>query len=381
MILSSGPSELSPNGDLPNPDGGEIALDSALALLDGSIADQAGDLGRMLAETRKETRNLRVYQEFAPYHQVEFYAQIPEARRQLYPYIPPWWSEVQVLPNMMVPLPPVLTYRGSRFLYDYRSTPEGEFYERVLEPEWTGQRPSSHAGAATYRNGEYSGDCYPMFARTSPRSAWTCPCAVAAILSVTWSSGSGSTIPIRGRPELRRTWFGAQLIRGQLSHRPFSSSCVSSAQLQQSKGKRGRFLGKPARRCFQCNSRETRLGSWQLSHGRGTQSQSLPNHRRCGCPYGFGYSDGKRRSAWKWLAVSPTGASNKFPGRRLARFAGISQGHSHPASGAESRGRGYELTGDSEVHIAGMCGHRLGSCESYSRGAYADGSVALLLER
>jgi hypothetical protein len=127
----------SPNGDLPNPDGGEIALDSALALRDGSIADQAGDPGRMLAETRKETRNLRVYQEFAPYHQVEFYAQIPEARRQLYPYIPPWWSEVQVLPNMMVPLPPVLTYRGSRFLSDYRGTPEGEFYERVLETEWT----------------------------------------------------------------------------------------------------------------------------------------------------------------------------------------------------------------------------------------------------
>jgi hypothetical protein len=127
----------SPNGDLPNPDGGEIALDSALALRDGSIADQAGDPGRMLAETRKETRNLRVYQEFAPYHQVEFYAQTPEARRQLYPCIPPWWSEVQVLPNMMVPLPPVLTYRGSRFLSDYRGTREGEFYERVLETEWT----------------------------------------------------------------------------------------------------------------------------------------------------------------------------------------------------------------------------------------------------
>jgi hypothetical protein len=127
----------SPNGDLPNPDGGEIALDSALALRDGSISDQAGDPGRMLAETRKETRNLRVYQEFAPYHQVEFYAQTPEARRQLYPCIPPWWHEVQVLPNMMVPLPPVLTYRGSRFLSDYRGTPEGEFYERVLETEWT----------------------------------------------------------------------------------------------------------------------------------------------------------------------------------------------------------------------------------------------------
>jgi hypothetical protein len=78
-----------------------------------------------------------VHQEFAPYHQVEFYAQIPEARRQLYPYIPPWWSEVQVLPNMMVPLPPVLTFRGSRFLSDYRGTPEGEFYEQVLETEWT----------------------------------------------------------------------------------------------------------------------------------------------------------------------------------------------------------------------------------------------------
>jgi hypothetical protein len=113
------------NGDLPNPDGVEIALDSALALRDGSMADQAGDPGRMLAETRKETRNLRVYKEFATYHQMEFYAQISEARRHLYPYIPPWWSEVKVLPNMMVPLPPVLNYRGSRFLSDYRNTPEG----------------------------------------------------------------------------------------------------------------------------------------------------------------------------------------------------------------------------------------------------------------
>jgi hypothetical protein len=73
---------VSPNGDFPNPDGGDIVLYSALALRDGSIADQTGDPGRMLAETQKDTRNLRVYKEFAPYHQVEFYAQIPEARRQ-----------------------------------------------------------------------------------------------------------------------------------------------------------------------------------------------------------------------------------------------------------------------------------------------------------
>jgi hypothetical protein len=41
----------SQNGDLPNTDGGEIALDSALELRDGSIADNAADPGRMLAET------------------------------------------------------------------------------------------------------------------------------------------------------------------------------------------------------------------------------------------------------------------------------------------------------------------------------------------
>jgi hypothetical protein len=38
---------------------------------------------------------------------------------------------------MMIPLPPVLTYRESRFLSDYRGTPEGELYERVFETEWT----------------------------------------------------------------------------------------------------------------------------------------------------------------------------------------------------------------------------------------------------
>jgi hypothetical protein len=209
----------SPNGDLSNPDGGEIALDSELALRDGSIADQAGDPGRMLAETRKETRNLRVYQEFAPYHQAKLYAQTPEARRQLHPYIPPWWSEVQVLPNMMVPLPPVLTYRRSRFLSDYRGIPEGGFYERVLETELTASTFVRWCSDIPQRVIQCR--LLPVFARTSPRSAWTCSCGVAAILSVTWSSGSESTIPIRGRPELRITWFGAQPIRGQLSRRPF----------------------------------------------------------------------------------------------------------------------------------------------------------------
>jgi hypothetical protein len=38
---------------------------------------------------------------------------------------------------MMVPLPPVLNYRGSRFLSDFRGTIDGEFYVRVPETEWT----------------------------------------------------------------------------------------------------------------------------------------------------------------------------------------------------------------------------------------------------
>ena len=113
-------------------------MDSAWALRQVSTADGCGDPGRMLTETRRECRDLaREYEQFVPHHMVEFYRHSPEARRSLYPAIPDWWGEVWVSQNMYVPLPPVLTYRSREFLPDRIGTPEGEFYQRVLEAEWT----------------------------------------------------------------------------------------------------------------------------------------------------------------------------------------------------------------------------------------------------
>ena len=102
------------------------------------MADGCGDPGRMLTETRRECRDLaREYEQFVPHHMVEFYRHSAEARRSLYPAKRDWWGEVWVSQNMYVPLPPVLTYRSREFLPDRTGTPEGEFYQRVLEAEWT----------------------------------------------------------------------------------------------------------------------------------------------------------------------------------------------------------------------------------------------------
>jgi hypothetical protein len=127
----------SPNGDLPDSSGGKIALDSAWALREGSIADNAGDPGRLLSELRKEAKNTRKQLQFVPYHQVEYYDQTAEARQKYYPEIPEWFSDVWVFMNVFVPLPPVLTYRARFFLPGMAGRPEGDFYQKVLETEWT----------------------------------------------------------------------------------------------------------------------------------------------------------------------------------------------------------------------------------------------------
>ena len=128
----------SPRGDLPDPSGGEVALDSAWALREGSMAADCGDPGRLLAEIWKEGRDLvRPYNEFVPYHMVEFYRQSPPTRHELYANIPSWWGEVWVSHQMFVPLPPVLTYRARAFLPESTGTPEWRFFQLVLEAEWT----------------------------------------------------------------------------------------------------------------------------------------------------------------------------------------------------------------------------------------------------
>jgi hypothetical protein len=123
-----------PHGYLPNPDGREVSRDSMWSLGPGSIADKCGEPGGMIAEIRKETRYLtRKYAQFFPYQAVEFFHQSPDARQALYPSIPSWWAEVWVSQKMYVRLPPVLTYRARAFIPEKVGTPEGKFFEQVLE--------------------------------------------------------------------------------------------------------------------------------------------------------------------------------------------------------------------------------------------------------
>lgn len=124
------------SGDLPNVVGEPFAYDSAWRLRLTSLTWGTGDPGRMVSEIRKEHRDsTRKCAELIAYQQVEYYKQNGFARRELYPRHPDWWDDVWVSQNMLVPLPPVLTYRA-RFLLE-EHTPEGKFWWQVFEAEWT----------------------------------------------------------------------------------------------------------------------------------------------------------------------------------------------------------------------------------------------------
>jgi hypothetical protein len=125
-----------PTGDLPDPDGGSVALDSPWRLRECAIRGGTGDPGRLVAETRKEYRDARKYQALVPFQQVEFYAQRGETRDTLYVPRPSWWGEAWTSPAMLVPLPPVVTYRASMLLREKAGTPESNFWWRVFEAEW-----------------------------------------------------------------------------------------------------------------------------------------------------------------------------------------------------------------------------------------------------
>jgi hypothetical protein len=103
-------STYTPRGDLPDPDGGEAALDSGWNIRRGSVKERTGDPGRWLREVLKEARD-QGRAKFVPYHMVEYYQQSPRARHNLYAVVQQWWKEVWVFENIYVPLPPILTYR------------------------------------------------------------------------------------------------------------------------------------------------------------------------------------------------------------------------------------------------------------------------------
>jgi hypothetical protein len=129
-------SNFPPNGDLPDPSGSGVALDSAWRLRDVSVRDGTGDPGRMIGEGKKEARDLRREGFLVPFQQVEFYQQSPETRASLYVKCPTWWGEVWVPPNMAVPLPPAITYRARMLLMEKEGTSESRFWWMVVEAEW-----------------------------------------------------------------------------------------------------------------------------------------------------------------------------------------------------------------------------------------------------
>jgi hypothetical protein len=127
-----------PVGDLRDPEGGDIDLDSAWRLRLQSMSNGTGDPGRLIAETKKEYRDsTRKSYSLVPFQQVEFYEQNSAARNELYPKRPHWWTECWLSQNMVVPLPPVTTYRARFLLEECRGTLEYEFWWRVFETEWT----------------------------------------------------------------------------------------------------------------------------------------------------------------------------------------------------------------------------------------------------
>lgn len=130
-------SNFPPNGDLPDPAGSGVALDSAWRLREVSVCNGTGDPGRMIGEGKKEARDLRREGFLVPFQQVEFYQQSPEARASLYVKCPEWWEEVWVPPNMAVPLPPAITYRARMLLVEKSGTSESRFWWMVVEAEWT----------------------------------------------------------------------------------------------------------------------------------------------------------------------------------------------------------------------------------------------------
>jgi hypothetical protein len=124
-------------GDLMDPSGSDICLDSAWRLRTASIEGGTGEPGRMLGEIKKEHRDARKHNFLVPYQQVEFYEQTPEARWKYYVLCPEWWREGGwTSQHMFVPIPPCVTYRASRLLSGDAAHPDSPFWWLVFESEW-----------------------------------------------------------------------------------------------------------------------------------------------------------------------------------------------------------------------------------------------------
>jgi hypothetical protein len=107
-----------------------VARDSAYALLRGSGVAGLGDRGRFIREYRRKKRDRR-RNVLVSWSQVEFFELSAAACGSLYPALPDWWAEVEVSTAIAVPLPPVVTYRGSGLI---RGDP---LHWAIFRSEWT----------------------------------------------------------------------------------------------------------------------------------------------------------------------------------------------------------------------------------------------------
>jgi hypothetical protein len=78
-------------GDLADPSGSKTALDSALALRDGSLRWKTGDPGRLLEEIIQEYRSADRYCLLIQWQQTEAHTMHSSQRGKLYFQAPRWW--------------------------------------------------------------------------------------------------------------------------------------------------------------------------------------------------------------------------------------------------------------------------------------------------
>ena len=126
--------------------GDDVSRDSAYALFRASGVAGLGDPGRFIREYRQEKRDRR-RKVLVSWSQVEFFELAAATRGSLYPALPDWWADVEVSTAMAVPLPPVLTYRGSGLI---RGDPFIEQFSVVSGPSWSlaaGARTSTFVGS------------------------------------------------------------------------------------------------------------------------------------------------------------------------------------------------------------------------------------------
>jgi hypothetical protein len=120
--------EFSPKGSFNLP-GENYARDSKYALYLSSLLAGHGDPGRFFEEIRKEQANRRNGLLVSWLH-VEYYRVPAGMRSSLYPRVPQDWDEWEAPRGMNVPLPAVLSYRGSGLI---RGDP---FHWCIFRTEW-----------------------------------------------------------------------------------------------------------------------------------------------------------------------------------------------------------------------------------------------------